>query len=150
MGAYSEVNVRSGNFLKIEPNKPAVIRLLDKAPYSLRKHWDQAKKTSIVCNGEGCTLCAEGHEPRQTWAANVYSHDQSKVLVFEWGPSVMKILKTIDTDLEKQGIKIEDTDLSVSKSGTGLETKYAVVPRMKSMSIPEGLELHEIDGDLPF
>lgn len=153
--SFADVKIETsgGLYLKIESGKPVVVRVLHDDPFSYITHG--FGKLSKECGGEHCQLCAEvDHEGkkvnkrRQRFKLNIFSHDEMKVMIWEFGPQVMEHIKTTESSLKLQDIKILDTDLVVTSTGEGMDKEYSVQPMLKSRTIPVGLVLHKLD--LPF
>lgn len=134
--------VKNTIFLKIQQGDPHTIRLLDEDPTEQFQHKINDKLVS--CNGEMCFNCDEGHSRNQRFVANVYDHNEGRVLLWSYSPTIAEDLKAIAISLVKDGSDILQHDLEVSVSGAGLQKKTKVQPRMKSQSVPEGLKLHKI------
>lgn len=151
--SFADIEIKSsGMFLKIESGKPATIRLLQDDPYSNVIHG--FGKNSVKCQGEGCPSCAdtdpEFRKAKQRVKVNVYSHDDQKVMILEFGPGLLRQLKTTEKNLLTQGLKISDVDVIIDAAGEKQQRKYQVTPMIKSREIPSGLVLHDLKGDLPF
>lgn len=151
--SFADVEIKSsGLFLKIESGKPVTIRLLQDTPLSRIIHG--FGKLSVKCDGEGCLSClstdAEFKKAKQRFKINVYSHDDQKVKVFEFGPGLMRQFKTTEKNLGTQGLKIKDVDLIIDAAGEKEQRKYQVTPMIKSKEIPVGLVLHNLSDDFAF
>lgn len=155
--SFADVKIRqsSGMFLKMDAGHPAVVRLLQDNPFQYVQHG--FGKDGAECGGERCSFCSEKDadgkatdysKQKQRFKLNVYSHDSSKVLIWECGPQVMGLLQKSEESLKIQGLNILDIDLMVSKEGEGLDTEYSIQPMLKSREVPKGLMLHPLD--LPF
>jgi hypothetical protein len=138
--SYGEITIKNNSkFLKIESGVPHDIRLLDESPTEKIIHG--FGKDSSVCGGEGCVDCSEGSEPKQRFSANVYDHSLKKTMVWEFGGSIAKQLKAIDITLGEEGKKITQVDLKVEASGSNMQKKYTVTPRMTSKVLPANVEI---------
>lgn len=150
MPSFRDQEIKStGKFLKIESGHPTSIRLLEEGPEEKILHGFGKDATS--CTGEGCFKCMEGSEVKQRFSINVYSHEIRKVMLWEFGASICKQLKSIDKTLNAQEMKITDVDLMVEATGSNMAKKYQVQPMLKSKPVPEGLVLHKhSDNGLSF
>jgi hypothetical protein len=147
--SYSEVKIKTaGKFLKIDAGAPQDIRLFDSSPVEVMKH--AGPTGSPLCEGQGCGWCAEGDAPKQKFVTNVYSHTLKRVMIYEYGTSVAKQLQSIAKTLEEESRDIMDTDLKIEATGSGMQKRYTVTPRMTSKPLPEGLVRHKINGEIPF
>lgn len=146
--AFGDYNVKTagGMFLKIESGKPQVIRLLQDNPAQKTIHG--FGKTEVACEGEGCSMCAEkdpNNKARKRFKLNIYNHDTSRVMLWDFGTGVMKLIQDVEDVLKGQGIEILDTDIIVNAKGEKMDKKYSVQPMMKSKAIPPGLALFAIE-----
>ena len=152
--SYADMDIKQNSkFLKIEQGAPMVVRLLDATPVEVMKH--QLKpavdgKFQVVCSGEICPLCQDGHEPTQKFITNCYNHTLHKVQLFEYGPMIAKMLKKIAINLAEEEQDIMNFDLKIEAEGANLSKKYTVTPRTTSQPVPEGIVKIKIDGDIPF
>lgn len=142
-----------GLYLKTESGKPLAVRLLQDDPLQYAVHGFGPSQTE--CSGQHCHLCGvlgdDGkpkNKRRKRFKLNIFSHDQNKVMIWEFGPQVMGQLQTTEGTLKLQDVKILDVDLMVQSSGEGMDKEYSVQPMMKSRTVPVGLVLHMLD--LPF
>lgn len=144
---YDNPDIKSqGKFLKIESGDPHDIRLLNPEPFEIIEHFSPAG--SFECKGDICGACKDGDEPNQRWVTNVFDHNTKKVKIFKYGAMVAKALKSIAITLSEEGKSIMDVDLKVEATGSNMQKKYTVTPRMTSKTVPSGLELFPID--IPF
>lgn len=136
--SYADVEIKSNSkFLKIESGIPHDIRLLDETPEENIVHG--FGKDAITCQGEGCTECLTGDEPRQRFSCTVYDHTVKRKLTWEFGAAIGKQLKAIDTTMSEEGRKITGIDLKVEATGEKMSKKYMVTPRMSAKPLPEGI-----------
>lgn len=150
-----KINTSGGLYLKVESGKPAVLRVLQDMPAESIIHG--FGKDAKECGGDHCQFCGEkdaNGEPtkhskrRQRFKLNAYSHDSSKVMIWEFGPQIMELLQNTEGALKIQALDILDVDLMVSSTGEGLDKTYSIQPMLKSKEVPTGLVLHKLD--LPF
>lgn len=145
--SYGDVIIQStGKFVRIENGQPRELRLLDKVPFVKIIHGFGKEATS--CTGEGCFKCAEDNEPKQRFSANVYDHVLKKAMIWEYGSSIAKQLKSIYASLKEEGRNITEVDLRVESSGDKMTKKYSITPRMTTKPIPPDLKL--VDFGIPF
>jgi hypothetical protein len=144
--------VKNSIFLKVEQGSPRTIRLLDADPVEQWQHkiGEQLK----ACGGEACVYCDEGHSKNQRFVTNVYDHTEQRVYLWSYGPTVAEELKSIALALIKDQEDILQHDLELSVSGSGLQKKTKIQPRMKSQPVPTNLKLHRIgpkeENEIPF
>lgn len=144
--------VKNSIFLKIEQGVPHTVRLLDTDPTEQWQHKIDQKLVS--CGGPTCFHCNDGHSKNQRFITNVYDHGEGRVMLWSYGPGVAEELKQIALSLQKDGEDILSHDLEVSATGSGLQKKTKVQPRMKSQQVPAGIKIHQIkngdDQGVPF
>lgn len=134
--------VKNSIFLKVEQGQPHTIRLLDGEP---TEQWQHKIGTQLIsCTGNGCLSCMDGHARNQRFVTNVYDHTDQKVYLWSYGPMIAESLAEIERGLNADDESILNHDLEVSASGSGMQKKTRVQPRMKSKPVPKGLKLIEI------
>lgn len=150
MSGFTDLEIKSNSkYFKVKAGEPHDARVLSETPSTFMVH--QGPQTTIPCNGGICTYCAKGAEVKQRFKANVYDHNSQKVLLWEFGTMVAKQLRSLAKTLAEEGKTLLDVDVKVEVSGSGLDTKYMVTPRMTSKEIPKGLKLHPLsDEGIPF
>lgn len=137
--------VKNSIFLKVEQGQSHTVRLLDATPVVQWQHKIGDKLVSCSEASEGtCVHCDEGHSKSQRFVANIFDHTDQRVMLWSYGPTVAEELKSIALSLEKDEEDILDHDLELSATGSGLQKKTKVQPRMKSQPVPGGLKLIEI------
>lgn len=144
--SFGDRRIRSGKFLKIESGEPVELRILDDTPYEKMIHG--FGETQSECQGEHCGACQEGSEPKQRFMTNVFSHANSRVMVWEYGTPIHRQLVSIEGECEEADKSLKDVDLKIEKTGNNKTTKYQVTMKIAAKSIPQGLVLHKLD--LPF
>lgn len=138
----------NSKFFKIESGHPRDIRLLQDTPMERIIHG--FGKEALPCEGNDCSLCAEGQEAKQRFSVNVYDHGLKKVMVWDFGGGVAKEIKKIAISVGEEQRSILDIDLKVEAEGEQKSKKYKITPRMTSKPVPDGLKLLPLEGDLPF
>lgn len=68
----------------------------------------------------------------------VYNHDESKTQIYQAGSTIYNGLNDLIQDSDWGDPK--DYDVKVTRTGTGKETKYAIVASPKSLPLPETME----------
>lgn len=135
--SYAEVNVKSNSkFLKIESGVAHDIRLLSETPEVRVVHG--FGRDESPCEGNGCERCVISKDgPTQRFKAEVYDHTLKRRMTWEFGATIMKQLKAIDTTMSEEGRKITEIDLKVEATGEKMTKKYIVTPRMSAKPLPE-------------
>lgn len=146
MSGY-DVDIKSNKFLKLTNGEPIDIRLLNEEPYERFTHGFGPGQTT-ECQGEDCSKCKEGHDPRQTWTTNVYDWKDSRVKIWTYGVAVARKLKTHAKALSEEEKTLTAVDLRILKEGEAKDTEYTITTRMIAKELPKNLTLFPID--LPF
>ena len=142
--------VKNSLFLKVEQGNPRTIRLLDADPTEQWQHkiGEQLKP----CGGDMCAYCTDGHSKNQRFVTNIFDHTEQRVYLWSYGPTVAEELKSIALALAKDDEDILQHDLEISVTGSGLQKKTKIQPRMKSQPVPLSLKLIPIGRkeEIPF
>lgn len=146
--SYSDPKIRPGKYLKIEAGEPHDLRLLSAEPAETFEHFSPGG--SIECKGDMCAACQDGDEAQQKFSTNVYDHTTQRVYIWKYGAMIAKMLKAIAITLDEENASIMNVDLKVEATGSNKSKKYSVTPRMTAKPIPQGLQLHKLEGDVPF
>ena len=112
-----EVKKPSGQFLKLEDK--SVVTLYSNL-YSTKTHYFEDKKTSVICKGEKCALCSGGKAVTQYYYYGQVGTDEGIVKI---PGSVFFAMNEAERVLD---ITKRDCTWVISKTGTGLETRYTV------------------------
>lgn len=154
--AFSDLDLPVGGmYLKIKSGEAYTIRMMQDTPSVKTLHG--FGKEAVKCDGTGCVMCGDANnknrKAKQRFSINVYSHDQQKVLVWEFGSGICGQIREIEESLKKQGLTLTETDLGITAKGENMEKRYMVQPMIKSRPVPEGLTLYELELptlDIPF
>jgi hypothetical protein len=136
-----EINSNS-KYVKIKGGETADIHILDEHPTKKIIHWINGEKSE--CAGKQCLNCSDGVEAQERWVTNVLDRRDSKVKLYEFGPGVARSIRDIAQMLDEEGQTIHSVDLRIKVDGSGKNTKYSVLSKAMSGSIPNNLELHKI------
>lgn len=96
-------------------------------PSIFRTHWFGKGKLPVKCVGkETCEHCSGGNEPKFRFAINfVMKEDGVWVAkIFEQGYLLFKDMKA----LHEGDYNLEETMVSITRSGTELDTEYKILP----------------------
>lgn len=144
---WDKIEIKSnGKFLKIDNDKPQTIRLIGDGQERIIHGFG---KDEIKCLGNGCVQCSEGSEAKQRFKTNVYSFTQGRVFIWDFGGGIAKQLKEVARNLSTDGKTMDDVDLKISVSGSGLQKKYSIMPWPSSKPLPSGLAVYDLE-QLPF
>lgn len=145
-------------YLKFEEGV-TVLRILDEEPLSRWTHWikeaNGGKGVGIYCtNDKTCPICKvnaqekkEGLKPSERTYRTSMSHsinvlvktvngkEVNKVMVLEKGNGLFGQLHSQMAMLSASGLSpdLRLVDLIINKTGTGLNTKYTVMPNMRKI-----------------
>lgn len=144
MNSFSDMEIGSGLYLKIDAGEIAQIRILSKSPVKKVVHSEEGKMP-IKCIGPMCALCKDGVPVRTRWKANVYNRKTNKVQIFEFGPKIAKQIKNIAKMLEDEGNTVNQIDLRISAIGEGIKKDYTVLTKEGVEDVPDGLQLHDLN-----
>lgn len=145
---WDKVEIKSnGKFLKIENDKPQTIRLVGDGVERVIHGFG---KDETRCTGAGCLQCSEGSEAKQRFKTNVYSFTMGRVFIWDFGGGIAKSLKEIAKNLSTDGKTMDEVDLKVSVSGSGLQKKYAIMPWPSTKPLPMGLAVYDLESGVPF
>ena len=124
-----------GNFLKTEAGDNR-IRLCSK-PLELKLHesGQGSGYKAALCKGDKCELCGKGVKTKYKYAYIVLNRKDGKPYVYEAPLSVFKQIIAFATDPEYGDP--EQYDLTIKRSGEGLETNYMVIASPKKVALTD-------------
>jgi len=129
---YTEYK-KPSDYLKFEQGEN-IVRVLSGGGMYL-KHSLKTGKTFIPlgeCEGDGCKHCAKGNVPKQTWIWIGINRTTKKIGIMETGAMIGNAVCEI---AKQEGKDPQEFDLSITKSGLGLKTKYDVWKNSKSTDL---------------
>lgn len=167
---FPEVSNGSGgmsgkNFLKMKDGE-SVRGVFRGVPVIFRQHWSNGR--GIVCPGKACDLCAEKNKALFRFRLNFVMQEGGQYVsrIVEQGWQFFNALKELNEEYP-----LENHVVKISRSGTGSDTKYQVIPTPNGLlangtkKAVEAVQLHELspfaeakeeeavalaDEDLPF
>lgn len=118
------------NFLKLG-DKEEVTGLFRGEIYSYRHHWQNRR--GVECIGPDCQYCKETTEegkpnyPRFRFRVNFVTTKDGKWVakIYEGGGEIYDQLVSLDRKFD-----LSKTVIDISRSGTGANTKYNIIPRL--------------------
>lgn len=142
--SFTDIDVEGGSdYIKLVAGGVVTFHILSDTPDKKVIHWADKKK--ITCSGKGCELCSNGDRPKQRWTADVWDRKDLKVKKLEFGAMIATQLKAIAEMLAENQQKIQDIDIRIKTSGSGLETDYNVLHVPVNGTIPqEIMEKYEV------
>lgn len=143
----SDSGVDTKNFVKLK-DKESAIGVFRGDPYDFRQHW--VDKRSVLCTGaeKGCKLCAEKVKDGFRFRLNFITKENGGYVpkIFEQGWMVYEQLRA----LHEGDYKLDKTIVRITRSGTGQNTSYTVIPVPKGDVTPEiektlaAIKLHDL------
>ena len=137
----------SSDYLKLEDGKTVTIRIVSETYY---KRLVTDKQGSIIDTRDFTEDMfdqaeGKGFAVRDRFVWGVWSRDEQAAKVFECGASIYSQLKTLAQDPDWGDPR--GYDIKITRTGTGLDTKYAVMPGKNSdpISDEEGNAVLELD-----
>jgi hypothetical protein len=104
-------------------------------PHEYYLHWVEGK--SYECGGKAasCIHCEAGDKPRFRFKLNLIAKQDGVWMarILEQGWSVYEALR----DLHENGYDLEQTAVSIARTGEGTNTKYTVLPLPKNGGLKE-------------
>ena len=126
----------SGEFTEIKEGRPVTIHLLTDIVKIKELHWN-AKKEFKECTKDGCLFCKDSgswNAAKTTFSTSVYNFTTKRQEFLEKGYS---IFKTIKETREAYNSDLSNVDFRISAEGSGIETKYSVIPVVPTKFKPE-------------
>ena len=135
----------SSNILSLQAGEKAVIHIVGE-PKSYWEHFFPNMQRSLICPHRGCPACNNDQtKARLRHSFIVYDLGDNTIKTWTVSNTVALSVKNI---WESYNGDLSDVDLEIKRTGTGLNTKYAVVPVKTKFeaSIIEGEELPDLDA----
>lgn len=101
------------------------------------EHWDEEKQRSIVCVGkENCIYCQNGEKPTVKFLGWVIDRDdENKVKTIRIGYKIFEELGAIAKNKDYQFDVLPPFDVTITKEGQKLKTKYKVIADRKDSKL---------------
>lgn len=144
-------------YLKLEGT--VKVRILDDEPRTYWTHWvpqmNGGKGGSINCIGKGCPICAMMAQDKKENKPKRYSSSKKHIInVIDRATGTVKLLNAGETVFE--GLKqimmqmgdLKSYDVSITRAGTGKQTKYSVLPTFPPKPLTDEekqLEKYDLD-----
>jgi hypothetical protein len=119
----------SSKYLKLHEGENK-IRIVSEAGV-MGKHW--IEKKTIICIGkdEGCSGCETGNDPKPVWLCYVIDRTDNKIKLAEFGYTIIQQIQKLAQSEEYKFDVIPPYDITIVKTGSGLETEYTVIASRK-------------------
>jgi hypothetical protein len=107
-------------------------------------HYDNKK--SVVCLGKDkCSYCQNGERAKVQYLGWVIDRKDGEIKLLRFGSSVSKQITELARSDEYGFDSVPDYDLTIKKTGEGLETEYVVIPARKSTVLTEDEKVRYLD-----
>lgn len=134
-------------FVKFNAGQPVVVRFVDEDLVTRWTHWDNVKRRSFTCLGEGCPACEmnaqmkEAGLPKNKWrfsnskkhTMHIINRDTNQLQLLEQSDGFFKTIKTL---IENGYADPTGYDMKVIRQGTGTDTSYSFIPAPPSPLSP--------------
>jgi hypothetical protein len=137
----------SADYLKLEPGDVVTVHVLngEMGPKVFHSIYFEAVNRGAVVDPDNNPLSglADGFEVKKRYAFNLFDLADGKVKVYSCGSQVANAIKAV---FEEYG-NLDDVDIKISRVGSGLKTKYTVMPIKKKFTddMLEGQEAKDLD-----
>ena len=131
-----------GNWLKLKGGENKIRLVSEFEVYG--NHFDGKK--GIICIGKdkGCTECAKKSDVKAQALGWVIDRTDGKVKLFRMPYSVFKKIGELQMQEEYQFETVPNYDITITKTGEGMETRYSVIASRKDTDIT-GSEMEAIN-----
>jgi hypothetical protein len=120
--------ISGGGFWRAEPGENRIRVLTPYEAYGI--HWIKSENRSHICIGKdnGCKYCKEGDKPKAKFLFWILDRKDGEVKLAETGYQVVKQLGKFAKSDDWKFNEAPDYDITITKTGEGLETEYVVIP----------------------
>lgn len=135
----------SAGILSLQAGESALVHVIGE-PKSYWEHFFQSMQKSLICPHRGCPACNNDKtKARLRHSFVVFDLNEKQVKTWSVSNTVALSIKNI---WESYGGNLDEVDLKVKRTGTGLSTKYSVVPvkTVYDEAMIEGVELPNLDA----
>lgn len=145
--AWKDINENggTGGILSLQAGESALVHIIGE-PKSFWEHFFQAMQRSLICPHRGCPACNNDKtKARLRHAFIVYDLNEKQVKTWAVSNTVALAVKNV---WESYGGDLSEVDLKIKRTGTGLSTKYSVVPVKTSYdeAMVAGVDLPDLDS----
>lgn len=139
--------IDSKHFVKLKNDKDSIVGIFRGEPHLFRQHW--INKRSFLCSENSeCEHCKSKNKSTFRFRINFITKENNVYVakVFEQGFTVYGLLKS----LHETDYPLEKTVLRITRSGTGQDTTYTILPIPKGEVTPElekmlaSVQLHDL------
>lgn len=109
------------------------VRLVGKYIFRNVHYNPEWKMNYIMCCGDGCPICAKGETPKLNYYINILDRKDNKIRLMKFGVTLKRKFQNLNA---KYG-DLMAFDITITRTGTKLDTKYEVLPVMGSKPLTE-------------
>lgn len=128
-----------GQFISLKPDEQIVLAPVEgldgMISADMHEYWDIRPAIFHPCIGRGCPGCEVGNEPRFKGYLPVLPKN-GEVAVYPFTISVYNQLEGIEDALD-EGENLKGFILKISRQGSGMKTRYQIVPIGKRVDVSE-------------
>lgn len=143
-----EYNTGGGEWMQLAQGDNKVRIVSDFKPYG--SHYNPKTNKSTICLGkEDCPICKAGNKPRVQFLGWVIDRTDNQVKLLRFGYKVFGQIGKIASSEEYEFDTIPNFDITITKTGEGLETDYSTLASRKDTVITneEQAMINEKVGD---
>lgn len=120
------------HFVKLK-DRESIVGVFRGDPHDFRQHW--VNNRSSICSGSECKLCADKNKNTFRFRVNFITKENEVYVakVFEQGWTVYEQLKA----LHEGDYPLDKTIVRITRSGTGQQTTYTIIPVPKGDITPD-------------
>lgn len=134
-----------GSILSLQAGEKALVHVIGE-PKSYWEHFFPTLQRSLICPHRGCPACNnDATKARLRHSFIVFDMTDNAIKTWTVSNTVALSVKNI---WESYGGDLSEVDLEIKRTGTGLSTKYAVVPVKSKYNedMIAGVELPDLDA----
>ena len=106
-------------------------------------HFQKAIKKSTICIGkENCILCQEGDKSKVQFLGWVIDRKDGNLKLLRIGYQIFKQLGLLGQSDQYKFDAIPTYDITITRTGTGLETEYTIMPDRQDTLLTEDEKEH--------
>lgn len=137
--AEKEYNIGGGDWLKLKEgaNKVRIVSEFE----AFGNHYIPEEKKSVVCLGKDkCPLCKKGDKPSVRYLGWVIDREDGNLKMAMFGHTIFKAIGELAMSEDYSFEGIPDYDVTIKRTGTGLDTQYTVIPARKETKLTKDEE----------
>lgn len=135
--AGMEIETGAGKYLRVKGGDSVDFHIISEHPVKKIVHGFGAGRVICIGADKNCPACVEGETPKQRWLINVWDRKDSKVKIYEFGPSIAKQFKALAEMLAEDQKTVNDVDIRIKAEGSGMDTEYTVMQKAAGPDVGE-------------